>query len=580
MPITPTYPGLYIEEIASNSHTITAAPTSVTVFIGYTHPFQTTTFNEPVQIFSFADYERYFGGFFYSSYFAADEAAGLFGDVAMAVYQFFQNGGAVAYVVGLMSKRFLPGSPPAGNWPATAKFYNNQATAACGNVEFAALVVVDAQFQLTLTLENIVAAQGSPVETLLMADVTITYAPTAAAPVGANSTTETYPRVNFGPAQDANGLPNANSIVSVINGSSQLVTAAFTNQSQPQSEHDLLSASSSPPLTSPFVNSLSVQFVFGPAMGTPNSSPVATSGNIFDVLDFTQAMLADSPLDKLAIFNLLVIPGVTQAAVLSGASSFCLTKRAFLIMDPPINDTPDGAVYSSVQTTSISSDFSGMPKSKNSALYFPYLQSNDPRSGAVVYIPPSGTVAGIFAEIDQNRGVWKAPAGLETLLNNVTDVVPNGRMTDQRQGVLNPQGINCIRNFPGVGPVVFGARTSVSANSSFQEWKYVPVRRMALFLEQTLYANLGWVVFEPNADPLWTAIRSTIESFMLGLFKQGAFQGNTPSDAFQVKCDNQTTTQDDIDKGIVNIVVAFAPLQPAEFVVIQIAQLAGQTQTS
>jgi phage tail sheath protein FI len=198
----------------------------------------------------------------------------------------------------------------------------------------------------------------------------------------------------------------------------------------------------------------------------------------------------------------------------------------------------------------------------------------------VVCIPPSGTVAGIFSEIDQNRGVWKAPAGLETLLTNVTDVAPSGRMTDQRQGVLNPQGINCIRNFPGIGPVVFGARTSVSANSSFQEWKYVPVRRMALFLEQTLYANLGWVVFEPNADPLWTAIRSSIESFMLGLFKQGAFQGDTPSDAFQVKCDNQTTTQDDINNGIVNIVVAFAPLQPAEFVVIQIAQMAGQTQTS
>jgi hypothetical protein len=296
---------------------------------------------------------------------------------------------------------------------------------------------------------------------------------------------------------------------------------------------------------------------------------------IFSYGDFTQAMQADSPLDKLPIFNLLVIPGVTNPGVLSAASSFCLTKRAFLIMDPPQGDTPDGT-----GGTYILNDFQSMPKSKNSALYFPYLQSNHPLTGAGIAIPPSGTVAGIFAEIDQNRGVWKAPAGLETLLTNVTDVVTTGRMTDQRQGVLNLQGINCIRNFHGVGVVVFGARTSVSANSSFEEWKYVPVRRMALFLEQTLYANLGWVVFEPNSDPLWTAIRSSIESFMLGLFKQGAFQGDTPSDAFQVKCDNQTTTQDDINQGIVNIVVAFAPLKPAEFVVIQIAQLAGQTQTS
>ena len=103
---------------------------------------------------------------------------------------------------------------------------------------------------------------------------------------------------------------------------------------------------------------------------------------------------------------------------------------------------------------------------------------------------------------------------------------------------------------------------------------------MALFLEQTLYNNLGWVVFEPNDEPLWAAIRTSIEAFMLGLFRQGAFQGSTPSEAFQVKCDNQTTTQADIDNGIVNIVVAFAPLKPAEFVIIKISQLAGQTQTS
>ena len=161
------------------------------------------------------------------------------------------------------------------------------------------------------------------------------------------------------------------------------------------------------------------------------------------------------------------------------------------------------------------------------------------------------------------------------------DVVePRPDEADQRQGVLNPLGINCIRSFPGIGPVVWGARTSSAQNPAFQQWMYVPVRRMALFLEQSLYFSLGWVVFEPNDDPLWTAIRTSIQAFMLGLFRQGAFQGSKPSDAFQVKCDSQTTTQTDIDSGIVNIVVAFAPLKPAEFVVIQIAQLAGQSQSS
>jgi phage tail sheath protein FI len=154
-------------------------------------------------------------------------------------------------------------------------------------------------------------------------------------------------------------------------------------------------------------------------------------------------------------------------------------------------------------------------------------------------------------------------------------------MSDQQQGVLNELGVNCLREFAGSGTVVFGARTMVTRDPALRDmWRYVPVRRMALFLEQTLYNNLGWVVFEPNDEPLWGAIRTSIEAFMLGLFRQQAFQGDTPSKAFLVKCDGQTTTQADIDNGIVNIVVGFAPLKPAEFVIIKIAQLAGQTQTA
>jgi phage tail sheath protein FI len=139
--------------------------------------------------------------------------------------------------------------------------------------------------------------------------------------------------------------------------------------------------------------------------------------------------------------------------------------------------------------------------------------------------------------------------------------------------------VNCLRDFPGIGTVIWGARTLITQNPAYEQWRYVSVRRMALFLEQTLYANLSWVVFEPNDDPLWVAIRLSIESFMLSLFQQGAFQGTTPSQAFQVLCDSSTTTQQDIDNGVVNILVAFAPLQPAEFVVVKIAQLAGQSQS-
>jgi hypothetical protein len=170
--------------------------------------------------------------------------------------------------------------------------------------------------------------------------------------------------------------------------------------------------------------------------------------------------------------------------------------------------------------------------------------------------------------------VWKAPAGFQATASNVTGVAARGKMTDNRHGTLNPIGVNCLRDFPNVPTIVFGARTL--ATTYDQQWTYVPVRRMALFLEQTLLANLKWVLFEPNAQPLWSAITMSINAFMLGLFKQGAFQGVTPSQAFSVRCDSQTTTQADIDSGIVNIVVGFAPLKPAEFVVITIAQLAGQ----
>ena len=150
-------------------------------------------------------------------------------------------------------------------------------------------------------------------------------------------------------------------------------------------------------------------------------------------------------------------------------------------------------------------------------------------------------------------------------------------MSDAENGVLNPLGLNCFRTFPVYGSVLWGARTLVGADAETNQWKYVPVRRVALFLEASLYQGTQWVVFEPNDEPLWSAIRLNVGSFMQNLFTQGYFQGQTPAEAYFVKCDSETTTQTDIDNGIVNIIVGFAPLQPAEFVIIQIQQMAGQT---
>ena len=181
-------------------------------------------------------------------------------------------------------------------------------------------------------------------------------------------------------------------------------------------------------------------------------------------------------------------------------------------------------------------------------------------------------VAGICAATDASRGVWKAPAGTNAALTGATglEVV----LTDKQNGILNPQGVNCIRSMPA-GYLVWGARTIAGFDNSGTQWTYVPVRRMALFLEESLYRGTQWAVFEPNDEPLWAQIRMNLNAFMMGLFTQGAFEGSTPSDAFFVKSDSETTTQADIDNGIVNIVVGFAPLRPAEFVVITIQQIVG-----
>ena len=185
-------------------------------------------------------------------------------------------------------------------------------------------------------------------------------------------------------------------------------------------------------------------------------------------------------------------------------------------------------------------------------------------------------MAGVFARTDAQRGVWKAPAGLDAALNGTLG--PAIPLTDGENGELNPLGVNCLRTMPAAGTVVWGARTLQGNDRLASEWKYIPVRRTALFIEESLYRGTQWVVFEPNDEPLWSQIRLNIGSFMHSMFRQGAFQGTTPKDAYFVKCDKETTTQDDVNKGIVNIVVGFAPLKPAEFVIIKLQQMAGQVQ--
>jgi len=214
-----------------------------------------------------------------------------------------------------------------------------------------------------------------------------------------------------------------------------------------------------------------------------------------------------------------------------------------------------------------------MPNSYG-AIYFPWLKIADPvgKSPEPVSVPPSGFIAGLYSRIDNKRGVWKAPAGTEAVLGGVVGLTAD--LTDIQHGNLNKNSnsICIIRKFPGTGNVAWGARTL----SSDPEYKYIPVRRMAIMLRVSIFNGIQWAVFEPNDEPLWRQLRMNITSFMMTLFRRGAFQGDTPDKAFYVKCDGETTTQDDIDLGIVNVLVGFAPLKPAEFVVVKISQKAGQ----
>jgi phage tail sheath protein FI len=243
--------------------------------------------------------------------------------------------------------------------------------------------------------------------------------------------------------------------------------------------------------------------------------------------------------------------------------------------DPRWGEAPDLAVQNAIAGRAGLG--LGGNDARNAALYFPCVREVDPLSDDQIFtFVPCGIVAGIMARTDTTRGVWKAPAGLEAALNGVQALQVN--LNDLENGELNKLGINCLRSFPVNGRVVWGARTMRGADQLADEYKYVPVRRLALFIEESLYRGTQWVVFEPNDEPLWAQIRLNVGAFMQNLFRQGAFQGRSPREAYLVKCDAETTTQNDINLGIVNIFVGFAPLKPAEFVVIRIQQLAGQIQ--
>ncbi|MEK6288284.1 MAG: phage tail sheath C-terminal domain-containing protein [Acidobacteriota bacterium] len=529
MPIAPTYPGVYIEEIPSGVRTITGVATSITAFIGRAMRGPT---GDPVTINSLADFERTFGGLQVSY------------PMSYAVKDFYINGGSQAIIV-----RLQKGA-------ATSKNADLKLDAANpGNWGDKLVVTVD---EKGIT-DDVANRYGIAKADLF--NLTIFEDPP-------NGRVEKFLNVAVAAGSGSRRLDR------VLNEESNLVRVSLKVDKTP----DL-------PATRPAnskdeedpANAKADKTKFVRLSDGKDSAPLTTAADFEGVrADKTGLYM----LEKVDLFNLLCIPpdtrdGDAPSDVYGAAMIYCAERRAMLIVDPP-------KAWSSNKDTAAATALAGLgalnlsgPAARNAALYFPRVLEADPkRDGQIDTFVPCGLVAGVMARTDAQRGVWKAPAGLDAAMTGIQGLEVN--LNDPENGMLNPLGINCLRSFAVFGRVVWGARTLRGADQLGDEYKYVPVRRTALYIEESLYRALKWVVFEPNDEPLWAQIRLNVGAFMHDLFRQGAFQGRTPRDAYFVKCDKETTTQSDINRGIVNIIVGFAPLKPAEFVIIKLQQMAGQ----
>jgi len=575
MPVALSYPGVYIEEVPSGVRTITGVATSVAAFVGRALRGET---HDPSMLNSFGDFERIFGGLWLKS------------QLGYAVRDFFLNGGSQAIVVRLYHAEAGVG-----------------AKAATAVLEVGGLLLEarsegswGAQLRCTVDKEGVTddAANAlglGPAAKAKLFNLTLRDAATGVTERYLNLTVVESPRRVDRLLESESRL--ARWSTGKLKKLDPANPPAFEAASDPvtSAEQEVVKAQAA----------LSAKVMAGaPASEITTAQGVVTAkkaavvtelGKLIDAvsdgvdLDFSDFTPADGESEKHGIyalaktdlFNLLCIPPYkpngdsydVDTSVLAAAASYVEKRRALLLVDPPSTwKSKDDAKKG---FTAEENDYPGIP-SKNAALFFPRIKEPNPlREGRIEVFAPCGAIAGIFARTDAARGVWKAPAGLEATFVGVTGLAVN--LTDAENGELNPLGMNCLRAFPGMR-VVWGARTLRGADRLADDWKYIPVRRTALFIEESLYRGTQWVVFEPNDEPLWAQIRLNVGSFMHSLFRQGAFQGQSPKDAYFVKCDKETTTQDDINKGIVNIVVGFAPLKPAEFVVVRLQQMAGQIQ--
>ncbi|MDX3454892.1 phage tail sheath subtilisin-like domain-containing protein [Streptomyces sp. ME02-8801-2C] len=609
----PTYPGVYVEELPSSTRTISAVTTSVTAFVGHT---RRGPLNEPVRVTGFTEFERRFGGL-------ASQSA-----VAYAVHQFFGNGGSVAVIVrvakagsgkaacvalesteGHSEARVLEvHAKEPGGWGNGLRVAVDYDTPNCD--ETFNLRVYDAKGEARESYTGLSMDQGHG-----------RYAPTV---INAGSRLIRVEAVGEGRPDPSgtvskpfgNELPDPAVDVTVKIGDVEREFTLYDPECDGEApcsvaelalllerklralpdapgKHayagvevtafgrrlQVVAGSTDPEDVVRFLgqcaNDLGLEASVNPPVFPLEGGEDGEAPGPRDLIGSEADKTGIQALRGVADVNLLALPELAayektedMLTVVSAAQRLCEERRIFLLVDAP-------STWVSVDTARAGLAAFDAVRGNHAALYFPHLQLTDPLTGRLRAFPPSGAVAGVVARTDSERGVWKAPAGTEARLAGVHSLTVE--LTDRETGLLNPLGVNCLRTFPMAGPLVWGARTLEGADALDSEWKYVPVRRLALHVEESLQRGLQWVVFEPNDESLWQQIRLGASSYLHTLFRQGAFKGSTPREAYFVKCDHETTTDEDVANGVVNVLVGIAPVRPAEFVIVRIQQTSGQS---
>jgi uncharacterized protein len=586
-----TYPGVYIQEIPSGNITITGVATSITAFVGRTIMGPA----EPTDCFGYADFERYFGG----------RAFGY--PLGYAVEDFFQNGGTHAIIVRVFkAKESAVKAADKGNGKQVAADQDKAApedkTAVKDTDTGNANPTHESDSKKAVTDQ----AEAPPPDGLAAAEggglTLVAASPGKWASDHLTMTIKVAPAPAEDTSKDANPATPKKSLADLAVApfkrygleKSDLFTLTLTytmpdgRQTIERFQNVTIKGDAAPIRLD---RVLEAQSQLARVLKLPKDTPSANVGPVAfkggdDSAALTATDLLGDPLQRTGIyaldhvdmFNLLCIPPDPKDAdydhhlekLYQDAAVYCLNRRAMLIVDPPKawSDPTKQGHLGELQPTDLGIT-SALLEARNCAVYFPRIKKLDPETGQIDVFPACGALAGIYAATDNSRGVWKAPAGITAGIGGITGLEYN--LTDEQNGQLNPLGINCLRNFPIIGPVVWGARTLRGADILSDDYKYIPVRRLTLYIEESLYRGTKFAVFEPNDETLWSQLRLSIGAFMADLARQGAFYG------YNVACDKSTTTPYFIDRGIVNVRVAFAPVKPAEFIVLQIQQQAGQT---